>query len=166
MYQETKRILAEHGYQRYEISNYAKAGFECRHNKIYWQRGTDHAADYVGFGLGASSTVRNVRWRNTADMGKYLQDQFSTVKKGVKEDMQKLSQKDCMEEYMFLGLRMMCGVSKQEFLKSFGSSMDEVYGRVLQKWTGQGMLRQEGGFIKLTDAGIDVSNAVLAEFLL
>ena len=171
MYQATKYILAEQGYQRYEISNYAKAGQECRHNKIYWQRGIEHMSDFVGFGIGASSTVQNMRWNNTPDMEKYLcafsnADSEGNSVQNIKENIQKLSLKDCMEEYMFLGLRMMCGVSKAEFLQSFGKSMKAVYGDILHKWTELGMILEEGDCVRLTDAGIDVSNVILAEFLL
>lgn len=180
MYQMTKQILAQKGYRRYEISNYAKRGYECRHNRIYWQRGAEHTADYVGFGLGASSTFGNVRWKNTDDMEKYLRfftehdifdkDRQSGTKRGaaesVKEEIQELSRNDCMEEFMFLGLRMTNGVSKSEFAKSFGDEADKIYKDVLLKWTQQGMLVQDGDRIRLTDAGIDVSNVVLADFLL
>lgn len=166
MYQETKRMLAAHGYKRYEISNYGKTGKESKHNMIYWQRGAEHIADYVGFGLGATSTVKNVRWRNTDDIKKYISAFDSGKHQGVREDIETLSQKDCMEEYMFLGLRMACGVSKSEFQKSFGRNMDEVYGAVLQHWIENGMLAQQGDYVMLTDAGIDVSNVVLADFLL
>lgn len=166
MYQETKRILAEHGYHRYEISNYAKPGRECRHNMIYWQRGTGHTADYVGFGLGAASTAKNMRWKNTDDMKKYLLAFDGEKAQEIKEDIENLSQNDCMEEFMFLGLRMMGGVLKSEFQISFGQNMDDVYGAVIQKWIRQGMLVQQGDRIRLTDAGIDVSNVVLADFLL
>lgn len=180
MYQMTKQILAEKGYQRYEISNYAKNGYACRHNTIYWQRGTDHIANYVGFGLGASSLFENVRWKNTERMEEYLDafaecgrdgaDKMPDEKKcpheSVKQDMEKLSKKDWMEEFMFLGLRMMQGVSKQEFTRSFGSEMNTVYGETLHQWIEQGMLVEEGDSVRLTDAGIDVSNVVLADFLL
>lgn len=171
MYQATKYILAKQGYQRYEISNYAKVGWECKHNKIYWQRGIGHISDFVGFGLGASSTVQNMRWNNTPDMETYLCAFSSVDLEGnrvldIKENVQKLSLQDCMEEYMFLGLRMMCGVSKTEFLQSFGRSIEAVYGNVLHKWTELGMILAEGDCVRLTDAGIDVSNMILAEFLL
>lgn len=174
MYCETKRILAEHGYQRYEISNYARNGYACKHNQIYWQRGVEHIADYVGFGIGAASTVRNMRWKNTEDLEAYLQV-FSGKPQtgeggylcgnGVKEDFQELSLDELMEEFMFLGLRMMCGVSRTEFFKSFGKSMEELYGAVIHKWAELGMLVQAGDFVRLTDTGIDISNVVLAEFL-
>lgn len=180
MYQMTKQILARTGYQRYEISNYARRGYECRHNCIYWQRGGGHIANYVGFGLGASSMVENMRWKNTDDMEKYLRAfvennntdcneevrRKESAAENVKVDIQKLSRNDCMEEFMFLGLRMMCGVSKVEFADSFGAGMDDIYGDVLRKWIAQGMLVQEGDHIRLTEAGIDVSNIVLRDFLL
>lgn len=174
MDQETRRILAEYGYRRYEISNYAKAGYECRHNSIYWQRGVRHTADFAGFGLGASSTVGNMRWKNTDHMERYLSafaeqnhTQYnSLLTANVKEDIGKLSKGEQMEEFMFLGLRMTRGVSKQEFAESFGTSMDAVYGAVLENWIRQGMLAQEADRVRLTDAGIDISNVVMADFLL
>ncbi len=179
MYQETKRILAEYGYRRYEISNYAKAGYECRHNCIYWQRGVWHIADFIGFGLGASSTVGNQRWKNTNSMERYLSVfqesklnlydsrlvDNSTVGESVKEAVTILLDVEQMEEFMFLGLRMMEGVSKQEFIESFAKDMDTIYGDALQKWIQLGMMVQSGDTVKLTDAGIDVSNTVLSSFV-
>lgn len=180
MYQETKRILAKHGYHRYEISNYAQIGYECKHNKIYWQRGVWHTADFVGFGLGASSTVGNWRWENTVDMEWYLSvfqkqkieqydsrltDSYSG-KVCVKEAVTTLSFEQQMEEFMFLGLRMMKGISKQEFADSFGVNIDDVYKNELQKWLQMGMMVQKGDMVMLTNAGIDVSNTVLSSFIL
>lgn len=159
MYQMTKQMLAQKGYRRYEISNYARKGYACRHNVIYWQRGVGRTSNYIGFGLGASSLFEHVRWKNTGNMEEYM-------RQTVKQDIEKLSPKDCMEEFMFLGLRMMQGVSKKEFLRSFGREMDVVYKDVLDKWVKQGMLAADGDFVRLTDAGIDVSNIVLADFLL
>lgn len=180
MYQETKRILAKHGYHRYEISNYAQIGYECKHNKIYWQRGVWHTTDFVGFGLGASSTVGNWRWENTVDMEWYLSvfqkqkikqydsrltDSYSG-KVCVKEAVTTLSFEQQMEEFMFLGLRMMEGISKQEFADSFGVNIDDVYKNELQKWLQMGMMVQKGDMVMLTNAGIDVSNTVLSSFIL
>ena len=173
MYQETKRLLAQQGYHRYEISNYAKPGYECRHNSIYWQRGVWHMADFVGFGLGASSTVGDRRWENTKSMKRYLsvfQEQNrkrydSSAGERVKESAVKLSVMEQMEEFMFLGLRMMEGVSKREFADSFGQEMDEIYGEALQKWIQMGMMAKNGDAVMLTDAGIDVSNTILTDFV-
>lgn len=156
MYQRTKQLLHEQGYERYEISNYAKKGFECRHNIVYWTRG-----DYVGFGLGASSMTADCRFHNTSDMERYL-----TKGELRKEELHMLSTEECMEEYMFLGLRMRKGISTERFYEIFGKRIEDVYGTVLTKWITLGYLQQSGDSLWLTDKGIDVSNVILAEFLL
>ena len=155
MYVQTEKMLTEAGMYRYEISNYAVRGRECRHNIGYW-RGTD----YVGFGLGASSLLNHVRYRNSPDMDAYLTGDFS----GREQDV--LSKADQMEEFMFLGLRMMSGVSEEEFFCRFGETMNGIYGEVLRKLEKQGLLKKEDGRVFLTSRGIDVSNTVMAEFLL
>lgn len=166
MYALTKEYLASCGYRRYEISNYAKEGRECRHNKVYWQRG-----DYAGFGLGASSMVGNVRWSNPAGMAGYEAyveglARLRTDGPAAGPDRHVLTVEEQMEEYMFLGLRMMRGVGRQEFARQFGRRMEEVYGGVLDKLCRQGLLVAGEDYVRLTDRGIDVSNCVLAEFLL
>ncbi len=154
MYKRTEKRLAEHGYRRYEISNYAKEGYECRHNSVYWRRG-----NYVGFGIGAASMVDNVRFQNDADLTKYIAG-------NREKQVDKLSKKECMEEFMFLGLRMMEGVKEAQFVADFGITMEEVYGPVLQKMQVDGLLERTDGAIRLTKRGIDVSNYVMAAFLL
>ena len=157
MYYLTKEKLLAAGLLRYEISNYAKEGYECKHNVRYWVR-----ADYLGIGLGASSMVDNVRFKNTEWLDEYLTDN----KYMEKTDEQILSTTECMEEFMFLGLRMTTGVSKERFKETFGSSMEEIYGSVVIKLKEQGLLEEEGDFIRLTEYGLDVSNRVWVEFLL
>ncbi len=166
MYQMTKEYLGEKGYQRYEISNYAREGFACRHNQVYWQRG-----DYVGFGLGAASMVRDVRWSMPESMGAY-QDYVEGMPVRVDNLSYRhfpgayvLTIQEQMEEFMFLGLRMMCGVDCRTFDDKFGQEMEAVYGPVIAQMMSQGLIQKEGGRIKLTDRGIDVSNYVMAEFL-
>ena len=174
MYALTGDYLTSCGYHRYEISNYARPDRECRHNIVYWQRG-----NYVGFGPGASSMVGNVRWTNPADMEQYrdyavrLPDGAGTAvedrKCGQVADIypsrQMLTLREQMEEYMFLGLRMMCGVSVQRFADEFGQRIDTVYGAVLDKLYGQGLLTREEDRIRLTTRGIDLSNYAMAQFL-
>lgn len=156
MYQETKRILAQNGYDRYEISNYAKKGYECRHNCGYWQR-----KNYVGFGIGAASMVRNVRFKNCTDLKCYLEEPLA-----CREEIQPLSKQEQMEEFMFLGLRMAEGVSKAEFERLFGCTMEAVYGEVMKKNINDNLLQEiEGERIVLTDRGMDLSNYVMAQFL-
>lgn len=160
MYYETKRILEKYGYERYEISNYAKQGCESRHNRIYWQRGISHTHDYVGFGLGASSTVGNSRWKNTSDMSSYLSGA------NIKEDQQTLSENDLMEEFVFLGLRMTAGISAAEFHRTFQKNIEDIYREPIKKWVSQGLLARDGDIIRLTDKGLDFSNTVFADFIL
>lgn len=142
MYWRTKEILAEYGYGRYEISNYAKPGYACRHNIGYWKR-----TEYLGIGTGAASLIDNCRFN-------------------YGEEPQKLSVSEQMEETMFLGLRMMKGVSKKTFLERYGESMESIYGNVITDMEQKGLLENGTEFVKLTDHGIDVSNYVMSEFLL
>ena len=161
MYALTGEYLASCGYHRYEISNYALEGYECRHNKVYWQRG-----NYVGFGLGASSMTENVRWANPTDPEKYRDYVGRLCESKNTSDRHILTRREQMEEYMFLGLRMMCGVDIQEFENIFGIRMQTIYGGIIGKLREQGLLTQDRNRIKLTLKGIDVSNYVMAQFLL
>lgn len=153
MYYDTLRILSEYGYHRYEISNYAMEGHECRHNITYWRRG-----EYKGFGVGAASLLDNIRYANTSDMKEYLA--------GVKPVSEILTVEDCMAEFAFLGLRMMKGIDTEEFYGIFNRDFYDVYGDVVAEHTSKGLLNNEGSRIKLTEKGIDVSNYVFSDFLL
>lgn len=196
MYALTEKLLAAAGYHRYEISNYALPGRECRHNLVYWKRG-----NYVGFGLGAASMVENVRFENIREMQEYLaeyagmpdaepvsadaaqgdeqvlsnEQEFSLREDthseneqefSIRENVHPLSQQEQMEETMFLGLRLTEGVSKAEFHRQFGVSMEQIYGEVIQENIAQGLLADEAGYLRLTREGMDLSNYVMAQFLL
>ena len=158
MYEDTAAILGEYGYHQYEISNYAKEGRECRHNIGYWER-----TDYLGFGLGAASLWGNRRFSNTRNMDEYLR--FSDNPEKIRIFEPALTKEDEMAEFMFLGLRMTKGVSAERFRENFGRSIEDVYGNVLDKYTGLGLLEKKDGRIFLTRQGIHVSNVVMAEFL-
>ena len=159
MYEDTAGILAEYGYEQYEISNYAKKGLACRHNVGYWTR-----KEYLGLGLGAASLWGNQRFSNTPDFSLYLNN--SGFPEKIRGDRETLSLEAEMSEFMFLGLRMTKGVSKAEFLEGFGVPIESVYGKVLDKYKSVGLLEETEGRIFLTRAGIHVSNGVMAEFLL
>lgn len=210
MYALTEKLLAAAGYHRYEISNYALPGRECRHNLVYWKRG-----NYVGFGLGAASMVENVRFENIREMQEYLaeyagmpdaepvsadaaqgdeqvlsneqefslredthseneqvlstlEDVYSRETQQIfrGENVHPLSPQEQMEETMFLGLRLTEGVSKAEFHQQFGISMEQIYGEVIRKNTAKGLLIDEAGYVRLTREGMDLSNYVMAQFLL
>lgn len=170
IYRSTARILAEYGYHRYEISNYAKAGCECRHNLGYWER-----KEYLGLGLGASSLAGGRRFHNTSDMSRYMSVfgeespqrlAASSMAGPVAEDAEILTAEDEMEEFMFLGLRKTEGVSEQEFYALSDRSMEDVYGSQLGKLEKQGLIRRISGRVMLTERGTDLSNYVMSEFVL
>ena len=181
MYELTETFLHTKGYERYEISNYAKPGYECRHNCGYWIR-----KDYLGLGLGASSLVEHQRFQNTSELKTYLEQEYSPQCEGQHEriaetiqlqeetgltqtghhiHIETLDKKSEMEEFMFLGLRKTKGISKKEFIERFGCSMDSVYGKPLIESMKQGMMKEEGDRVFLTQDGTLVSNQVLCEFL-
>lgn len=159
MYEATDTILRQYGYHRYEISNYAKKGYQCRHNEGYWRR-----AEYLGLGLGAASLVGSLRFRNVSDYTAYREAIKSG--KGLHEEIEELTPADEMAEFMFLGLRMMEGVSKRTFLENFGVEMNSIYGAQLEKLEGDGLLINEKDQVRLTRRGIDISNYVFEKFLI
>ena len=243
MYEITDDILRNAGYHRYEISNYAKAGKECVHNKVYWQRG-----NYLGLGIGSASLIQNVRFHNVTDISSYVNlmlgensigneieneskecgEKFQVEKdcpkksntekeqvekvnaeienvkkdnieknsveegnteknniqsgnaacpdknmigrvKKLREEVQELPIEEQMEEFMFLGLRMMEGVSERSFFKNFGRRFEEVFPGVIEKHEKLGLLEVTGEefvHLKLTSHGIDVSNQVFVDFML
>ena len=162
----TEQVLAEHGYLRYEISNFAKRGFACRHNVGYWTR-----VPYLGVGLGAASLLGHRRYANEREMEAYLRDCDALPEDGsgespVWENADELTRKDEIAEYLYLGLRMTEGISRQGFEEAFGQSVDTYYKEVMEQLKDEGMLLLDGGRIRLTEQGMDLSNRVLAEFLL
>ena len=144
IYKMTQHYLAQAGYAQYEISNFAHPGFECEHNIGYWTR-----ANYLGLGLGAASLVENVRYANTSDLYDYLNGILRVS-----------------EEFMFLGLRQTCGVTRQQFEKTFGIPIDGIYKNALEHLRNEGLLDTSEGKIVLTEKGMDLSNYALAQFLL
>lgn len=158
MYAQTGQILSEAGYQRYEISNYARSGRECRHNLKYWRR-----QEYVGAGLGAASFLREERLTNERDPSTY-QACIEKNRLPVAE-AEILSREDAMAEFMYLGLRCMEGVSERAFYETFGVALKEIYGDVTGKYRRLGILDKKGDRLFLTGRGIDVSNVIFTEFL-
>lgn len=159
MYEETIEVLAGYGFHRYEISNYALDGYECRHNVGYWIR-----RDYLGFGIGAASLIDNVRFQNGRDLNAYLAHPLA-----CREEQQSLTTQEQMEETMFLGLRLIRGVSYTEFARYYGQTLEEVYGEVIARNEADGLLTvredETGRRLMLTGRGLDVSNYVMAQFL-
>lgn len=220
MYAETKKVLLENTYKRYEISNYARDGYECRHNIVYWTGG-----EYLGVGLGAASYLtiwlneekyKKIRFHGVESIDEYIgrfskcngmqEDAYTNIYHFYEEqndeygewngfdsfyetqsqssydeyeenellqflrdyykDLYFLKRKDEMEEFMFLGLRLMKGVSKEEFKKRFNVTIESIYGKIIDKYKEKKLLLEEEDRIFLSDMGIDVSNVVMAEFML
>lgn len=159
LYQLTEQVLREYGYERYEISNYAKRGCECRHNVGYWTR-----ENYLGFGIGAASLVDNVRFQNGDSLQAYLEEPL-----GQRQQEQKLTVAEQMGEHMFLGLRLTAGVGAQDFYKTFRCELEQVYGEAIEKHIAQGLLAWrssvEGRYLHLTERGLDLANYVMADFV-
>lgn len=163
MYKLTGQALARAGYERYEISNYAKPGYACRHNIGYWTR-----ENYLGLGIGAASMIENVRFSNTRDIYAYIENSRK-LDSLTPEDYLKMSpldRKQQMGEFMFLGLRMTRGVTRAAFEAYFGMSVESVYGEVIAELKEQGLLAVAEGRIFLTDRGMDLANYCMAKFLL
>lgn len=182
MYEDTIRILKQNGYHRYEVSNYARndGNYECYHNKAYWKR-----ADYLGFGIGAAGMVDDERFTNTDDINIYCEywdgidiGENVTLKGSCSDkflqkyslrplaEHDKLSTKACMEETMFLGLRMDEGVSMSDFNHRFCQSVMSIYGEVIDKLIKNELIVSSDDHLRLTEKGLEISNAVLSKFLL
>lgn len=150
--------LRKHGFQHYEISNFAKLGKESKHNLTYWNND-----DYYGIGAGAHSYVQGVRRRNAGPIQHYIncieEKQFPYL-----EEID-VTEKEKMEEELFLGLRKRQGVSKQRFYKKFQCSLDEIYGDVIAELEKKALLEVEDDFIRLTDQGVFLGNEVFQAFL-
>jgi len=158
MYELAVEFLAEKGYDRYEISNFAKIGCESRHNLKYWK-----CDEFVGIGAGAFSCVNGVRFSNVSDLKEYIEG--IELKGSAVENTETLSDFDKMSEFVFLGLRLKNGISESEFQNRFNLNIDEIFKSQIEKYTKMGFLIRENGFISFSDKGFFVSNTILSEFV-
>ena len=163
MYEMTGEIFEKNGYNRYEISNYSKAGYECAHNLKYWNRD-----EYIGFGIGAASLLGDYRFSNIRSLKDYIAilNSKDCELKDIREENAFMTPEDVMEEFMFLGLRKTAGISIKDFKTKCGKDLMEVYGDVVEKNINAGLLIKNGDRIKLTPYGIDISNTVMSDFIL
>ncbi len=159
MYHMTKKRLHSAGYERYEISNYSRSGYECRHNLLYWNRG-----EYYGFGCSAAGFLGNGRYSDIRDVKKYIELNGDTDK--LHENIEILTKEDAMEEFMFLGLREMAGVNVIDFCKRFGVPIEQVYEKEIESNIDKGLLMRQKDMLKLTEYGIDICNTVMSDFIL
>lgn len=183
IYHRTKELMEENGYYRYEISNYAKRGYACKHNCSYWI-----GRDYLGLGLGASSLLNGARYNNLHDIKHYIRlcEEYKNRliyaqsdnnnpdncmdlhldNIGIRENYELLTKEQRMEEFMFLGLRICQGISKEAFRGRFDAELYQIYGDVIRKLLSEQLLIEDGDFLRLSEYGLDVSNSVFYQFLL
>lgn len=158
MYQCIRKMLQKNGYQQYEISNFSKPGYESIHNKTYWRN-----EEYYGFGAGAHGYVNRLRHMNIKGVREYI----DYIKKGRRPilDTHDVKIEEDMENFMILGLRLIKGISKEDFEKRYHKKIEEVFGNVLESLKDKGLIEQKDGRIKLTQKGLLFGNDVFASFI-
>lgn len=158
MYEYTINYLKSKGYNQYEISNYSKEGYNCEHNILYWE--CEH---YIGIGAGASGYINENRYNNVESLEDY---HLSLVKreKPIQEN-EILSEKDMIEEKIFMGLRMNKGIKFEDFKKKFGIDFREKYNKQIEMLLARKLINQSFEGIQLTQKGREISNSVFIEFM-
>jgi oxygen-independent coproporphyrinogen-3 oxidase len=159
MYEYALIFLKKRGYEHYEISNFSKHGMESKHNMVYWSMD-----NYIGCGTGAHSFMNGIRYRNIEDIEKYIY--MMNLKGSAVVEEYVNTDKDNMEEFMFMGLRKIKGISKNEFKEKFNIDIHTVYGTVINKFLNNKLLLEDNERIYLSSRGIELSNQVMCEFIL
>lgn len=159
MYEYMTKALPAAGYDRYEISNFARAGFMSRHNMSYWQ---DTA--YIGLGASAHSYYGNERFFNVAETSAYINRLMAGESPAeIEEEPTKTI---LMEEFCFLALRTARGIDTRAFLQKFGCSIDSVYGSTICNLQKKGLIVYKQQYLRLTELGMKYGNVVFSEFIL
>lgn len=155
----TKDILKENGYHQYEISNYSLEGMECEHNKVYWSQ-----EEYIGVGTASTSYINRCRMSNINNIREYIEKINSSQNIIAEEHSNSIE--DEMEEFVFMGLRMILGIDLSLFKKKFGVDIRSIYEKVMEKNIRDGLLKVEEGRMFLTEKGVELSNSVMSDFIL
>ncbi|HET7580874.1 MAG TPA: radical SAM family heme chaperone HemW [Bacillales bacterium] len=158
MYELLLDKLAEGGFRQYEISNFAKTGFESRHNQVYWENN-----EYFGFGAGAHGYIDGVRRVNAGWTKKYIRLIGERGDACVEEHP--VARQEKMEDEMFLGLRRTEGVSEKRFQERFGQKLDDAFSGAVRNLLDRELIRREGGRLLLTKQGLFLGNEVFQEFI-
>lgn len=158
MYQEARQMFAAVGYQQYEISNFARPGYQCRHNLTYWLN-----QPYLGLGAAAASYWRGRRWQNYSELHRYRH----VLSRGrlPRAEIETLTPHQQMAETMFMGLRLMAGVDLEDFRQRFGVDAREVYARELAGLYRAGLVEEKDGHLRLTEKGLPLANEVFMQFV-
>ena len=158
MERNTRSFLRAHGYKHYEISNYAQAGAECRHNLRYW-----HNDDFIGRGAGAAGYYRGLRYKIVADPLRYC----AAVERGesLLEAEEKLDADASCRETVVMGLRLIKGVDKRRLWTKYQRSLTDLYGTKVYELVAAGLLNEQNDYLRLTDRGLQIANQVMAELV-
>ena len=158
MYYAAKEMITGSGYEHYEISNFAKPGYRCKHNLIYWK-----AETYIGLGAGAHSYLEGKRFNNIAPVVEYIDYlKGGSVPSGGFEI---IGREEEISEYMILGLRLTDGIDIHEFRDRFNRDLFELYGEQIKRLSGKNLLKFQEDKIMLTSKGLDLANEAFIEFL-
>lgn len=158
MYYMGKEILEKNDYNHYEISNFAKDNYESKHNSVYWK-----LQPYIGFGVASHSNLNNKRFWNYDSLNKY----YNSIASGefpisgeeyIDREME-------IAEYLIMGLRLIDGIDKNKFFNRFNIEVEEIYGSILKKHEGSGLLHIDKNNIRFTSKGLDLSNKVYVDLL-
>lgn len=160
MYWLVKRKLEDAGYVHYEISNFAKRGYESKHNLACWNQ-----EEYVGVGAAAHSYTNNVRYSNICEIEEYINNYENDMETNNFEFHEKQTKDSKMKEFMMLGLRKINGIKIQDFKNKFGENPIYLYRKELDKLVNENLLEIDGDVIKLTEKGLDLANLVWEEFV-
>ena len=154
-------LLEERGYHRYEISNFARDGFECRHNLNYWQNG-----EYLGFGIAAHGVVRDRKWTRYANVDN-LEEYNRLIARGKRPlaETIRLSPRDEMFECVMLGLRLIRGIDRAAFLARFDLDVVEAYPKAMELLRKRGWIEENERLIALNRKGLDLQNEALGFFM-
>ncbi|MBR4724681.1 MAG: oxygen-independent coproporphyrinogen III oxidase [Lachnospiraceae bacterium] len=164
MYHLTSEILSGFGFHRYEISNYAKEGFECRHNLGYWKN-----EEYLGAGIGASSYVgiadNKSRYKNTDNFEEYIDKAQNGSFEELHIEKEKIDAAGAEEEFIILRMRLSEGIDKKEYKERFNKDFDHIFSRLIGRYTAAGLIKDTPDRISFTEEGFDVSNTILADMI-
>lgn len=158
MYYMAVDTLSEAGLKHYEISNFAKPGYECKHNLIYW-----HAQEYIGLGAGAHSYFKGIRFNNVNDVNEYIS--LIINKETALENEYVIDRKEAMSEYIILSLRLTEGLNISDFKTKYGEDIMRLFGENIDRLIKRQLIKLDNNKIKLSKKGLDLANQVFMEFI-
>ncbi len=159
IYNRIDRILTKAGFHRYEISNYAKPGFECKHNLKYW----DDSVSYLGLGVAAHSYIDGYRYYNTKRLDTYIDDMKDG--KSAVYSREYVSDEERREERIMLSLRTTKGLDLEKFKKDFNEDLLRTHTDVINRFIDKGMVEVKDNFLRIKNAYFAVSNSIIVELI-